>query len=203
MADLGRVCYQQLYPQRDDRMKMIAEGTSYLEQALALDPENVEAHCWLARIYGFVGLSEKALELSRRAVELGPNNPEAHMSLSERFREMGFYEAAIAENNQTIMSDSLFLWAYLYKASYLLALGDADTALDTVKQAEGVEPTSPFVTFWCSGILLSSAETCHKPRLSGVALCRWIPRVRARLRSARSRWRWLPQERARLKKEDA
>ena len=164
LADLGRVCYSQLYPQRDDRMKMIAEGTSYLEQALALDPENVEAHCWLARIYGFVGLSEKALELSRRAVELGPNNPEAHMSLSERFREMGFYEAAIAENNQAIMSDSLYLWAYLYKASYLLALGDADTALDTVKQAEGVEPTSPFLTFAFGNIAffrgdLSQAET--------------------------------------------
>jgi len=164
LVDLGHLCYQQLYPQRDDRMKMIAEGTSYLERALALDPENVEAQCWLARIYGFVGLSEKALELSRRAVELGPNNPEAHMSLSERFREMGFYEAAIAENNQAIMGDSLYLWAYLYKASHLLDLGDSDTALDTVKQAEGVEPTSPFLTFAFGNIAffrgdLSQAET--------------------------------------------
>ena len=57
LADLGRLCYLQLYPQRDDRMKMVAEGTTYLERALALDPENVEAHCWLAGIYGFVGLS--------------------------------------------------------------------------------------------------------------------------------------------------
>ena len=75
-------------------MKMVAEGTSYLERALALDPENVEAHCWLAGIYGFVGLTEKALELSRKAVELGPNNPEAHMSLAERYREMGFLRSS-------------------------------------------------------------------------------------------------------------
>ncbi len=183
-------------------MKMIAEGTSYLEQALALDPENVEAHCWLARIYGFVGLSEKALEFSRRAVELGPNNPEAHMSLSDRFREMGFYEAAIAENNQTIMSDSLYLWAYLYKASYLLALGDADTALDTVKQAEGVEPTSPFLTFAFGNIAffrgdLSQAETEWR---------RLVQMDPARARATQIgevALALVAKERARLKKEDA
>ena len=108
LADLGRLCYMQLYPQRDDRREMVAEGTTYLERALALDPENVEAHCWLAGIYSFVGLSEKALELSRKAVELGPNNPEAHRSLAERYRERGFLEAVVAENNQAILNDSDF-----------------------------------------------------------------------------------------------
>ncbi len=95
LADLGRLCYMELYPQQDDRMKRVAEGTTYLERALALDPENVEAHCWLAGIYGFVGLTEKALELSRQAVELGPNNPEAHRSLADRYRERGFLEAVV------------------------------------------------------------------------------------------------------------
>jgi serine/threonine-protein kinase len=145
LTDLGRLFSYQLYPQRDDRMKMIAEGTTYLERALASDPDNAEAHCWLANIYGFVGLTEKALELSRRAVELGPNNPAAHMSLSDRFREMGFYEAAVAENNQAIVNDSLYFWAYLYKGWYLLELGDADAAMGAVRQAEEIEPMSPFI----------------------------------------------------------
>ena len=65
------------YPQQDDRREIVAEGTTYLERALALDPENAEARCWLARFYALVGLGDKALDFSRRAVELGPNNPEA------------------------------------------------------------------------------------------------------------------------------
>ena len=147
---------------------MVAEGTTYLERALALDPDNVKAHCWLAGIYGFVGLTDRALELSRRAVELGPNNLDAHMSLSDRFREMGFYEAAVAENNHAIMSDSLNFWAHLYKGWHLLESGDAEAALQTVKQAEGLEPTSPFIAFSLGNIAFfrgdfSQAETEWRP----------------------------------------
>ena len=123
LADLGRICYTQLYPQQDDRMKLVADGTTYLERALALDPENVEARCWLAGIYAVVGLSEKALDFSRQAVEFGPNNPEARRTLADRYWEMGFYEAAVAESNQAILSDSGFFTAYLSKATYLSRIG--------------------------------------------------------------------------------
>ena len=158
LADLGRLCYMQLYPQQDDRMKMVAEGTTYLERALALDPENVEAHCWLAGIYGFVGLSEKALELSRRAVELGPNNPEAHRSLADRYRERGFLEAAVAEHNQAISNDSGFFSGYQMKAWMQLELGDSDGALQTVKQMKSVEPRSPFIGWVAGNIAFSRRE---------------------------------------------
>ena len=158
LADLGRLCYMQLYPQQDDRMKMVAEGTTYLERALALDPENVEAHCWLAGIYGFVGLSEKALELSRRAVELGPNNPEAHRSLADRYRERGFLEAAVAEHNQAISNDSGFFSGYQMKAWMQLELGDSDGALQTVKQMKSVEPRSPFIGWVVGNIAFSRRE---------------------------------------------
>ena len=142
LADLGRLYYMRLYPPRDDRREMVAEGTTYLERALDLDPENVEAHCWLAGIYSFVGLTEKALELSRKAVELGPNNPEAHRSLAERYRERGFLEAVVAENNRAGLTDSDL---FAVKPWHLLELGDFDGALQTVKQMETVEPTSPFI----------------------------------------------------------
>jgi TolB-like protein/Tfp pilus assembly protein PilF len=164
LADLGRIFYLRLYPPRDDRIKMVAEGTTYLERALALDPDNVEARCWLAGIYGFAGLTEKALELSRQAVKLGPNNPEAHRSLADRYWEMGFHEAAVAENNTAISSDSGFFSGYLSKASHLLELGDPDAALQTVKQMEPLEPTSLFIGWTLGNIAffrgdLSQAET--------------------------------------------
>jgi serine/threonine-protein kinase len=164
LADLGRIFYLRLYPPRDDRIKMVAEGTAYLERALALDPENVEARCWLAGIYGFAGLTEKALELSRQAVKLGPNNPEAHRSLADRYWERGFLEAAVAQNNQAILGDSGFFPGYVSKASHLLELGDADAALQTVRQMETVEPTSLFIGWTLGNIAFfrgdfSQAET--------------------------------------------
>lgn len=163
LADLGWICLLQLYPQRDNQMQMVAEGTTYLERALALDPENVEAHCWLAGIYGFVGLTDKALELSRRAIELGPNNPEAHISLANRYREKGFFEAALAEANQAISNDHLYFLALQSSALYSLELGDFDSVLERVKQMETIDPTSPFVGWMLGNIAfcrgdLSQAE---------------------------------------------
>jgi eukaryotic-like serine/threonine-protein kinase len=158
LADLGRLCFMQLYPQRDDRMKMVAEGTTYLERTLALDPENVEAHCWLAGIYGFVGLTEKALELSREAVELGPNNQEAYRSLADRYRERGFLEASVAEYNRAILTDRGFFSGYQSKGWQLLELGDFDAALQTVKQMETVEPKSPFIGWIRGNIAFSRGD---------------------------------------------
>jgi serine/threonine protein kinase/tetratricopeptide (TPR) repeat protein len=158
LADLGRLCFMQLYPVQDDRMKLVAEGTTYLERALALDPENVEAHCWLAGIYSFVGLTEKALELSRQALELGPNNHEAHRSLADRYRERGFLEAIAAETNQAILNDSGLFAAYQTKAWQLVELGDLDAALQTVKQMETVEPKSPFIGWTRGNIAFSRGD---------------------------------------------
>ena len=163
LADLGHLSFIQLYPQRDDHMQRIAEGTTYLERALALDPENVVAHCWLAGIYGLVGLTEKALELSRRAIELGPNNPDAHFSLAMRYREKGFLEAAIAEHNQAISHDPLYFQSYQSRAWHSLELGAFDTALQTVKQMKTIDPASPFIGWTLGNIAfcrgdLSQAE---------------------------------------------
>jgi tetratricopeptide (TPR) repeat protein len=92
------------------------------------------------------------------------------MSLADRYREMGFYEAAIAENNQAILNDSLHFAAYFYKGLHLLELGDAQAAFEAVKQAESVDPTSPFISFALGNIAFlrgdfSQAETQWRHRL--------------------------------------
>ena len=180
LADLGRLCFMQLYPLQDDRMKLVAEGTTYLERALALDPENVEAHCWLAGIYSFVGLTEKALELSREAVELGPNNDEARRSLADRYRERGFLEAIAAVNNQAILNDSGFFAAYQMKAWQLLELGDLDAALQTVKQMETVEPKSPFIG-WARGNIAFSRGDFSQAEMEWRRILQLNPRGRTNI----------------------
>jgi tetratricopeptide (TPR) repeat protein len=81
---------------------------------------------------------------------------------------MGFYEAAVAENNHAIKNDNLNFWAYLYNSWHLLELGDAEAALQTVKQVEALEPTSPFLAFTLGNIAFfrgdfSQAETRWRP----------------------------------------
>ena len=77
---------------------------------------------------------------------------------------MGFYEAAIAENNQAVMGDSALLLGIPLQGMAFARAGRSDAALQTVKQAERVEPTSPFLTFAFGNIAffrgdLSQAET--------------------------------------------
>jgi TolB-like protein len=144
LADLGYLCYQRFYPPQGNRKELAAQGIAYAEQALAIDPNHVEALYVLGSLYDHTGQTDKGLEFCQRAVQLGPNNPEAHHQLALRYLERGFYESGIEENNVAIDKDSLSMDPYYFKILFLTRLGKYKEAWAATKQLEGLEPSSPF-----------------------------------------------------------
>ncbi|HET6962991.1 MAG TPA: protein kinase, partial [Terriglobia bacterium] len=144
LADLAYLCYQRFYPPQGDRKELATQGIGYAKQALAIDPNHVEALYILGSLYDHIGQADKGLELCQKAVQLGPNNPEAHQHLAWRYLERGFYESGIAENSVALAKDTLFMDSYYYKIQFLIRLGRYEEALATVNQLEEVEPSSPY-----------------------------------------------------------
>ena len=144
LADLASLCYQRFYPPQRDRKELATQGIGYAKQALAIDPNHVEALYILGSLYDHIGQADKGLELCRKAVQLEPNNPEAHQHLAWRYLERGFYESGIAENSVALAKDTLFMDSYYYKIQFLIRLQRYEEALATVNQLEEVEPSSPY-----------------------------------------------------------
>jgi len=144
LAGLAYVCYQRFYPPQGDRKELATQGIGYAEQALAIDPNHVEALYILGSLYDHMGQADKGLELCQKAVQSEPNNPEAHHHLAWRYLERGFYESGIAENSVALAKDTLFIDPYYYKIQFLTRLGKYGEALATANQLEEVEPSSPY-----------------------------------------------------------
>src|SRR5262249_54082376 len=78
------------------------EATKELEQAVKLEPRNVEAHIALGIARLRSGNLEAGLGSFRRAVELRPSSAEAHYNLGLALREAGRLEPAKNEFQSTI-----------------------------------------------------------------------------------------------------
>jgi TolB-like protein/predicted Zn-dependent protease len=87
------------------------ESVAYLEQALALDPRNVELLSWAAHNYAMLRQFAAALKLYDRALDITPNDPETMAAKADIYQAQGnLPEAAklLAEVNEQTPSDSAF-----------------------------------------------------------------------------------------------
>jgi tetratricopeptide (TPR) repeat protein len=61
------------------------EALPHFEEAVSVDPENPEAHVWLAETQRRLGNMEEAVKSARRALELDPCNSFAHTVLGDAY----------------------------------------------------------------------------------------------------------------------
>ena len=81
----------------------LEKAQAHLSQALALDPEMVEAHLAMERISSLKGDYEESLKHLKAAVRLRPNDPQVHYRLSEVYRNLG--RATDAERELDLFRD--------------------------------------------------------------------------------------------------
>jgi Flp pilus assembly protein TadD len=77
-----------------------AEG--YFLEALKLDPDNYNAHMYLARVYENKGQKPEALEHYKAGVKLKPDNPNPYYGMMGVYLDMGNAEDAIFTANDAI-----------------------------------------------------------------------------------------------------
>ena len=107
------------------------------EKALALNPDLVEPHIYMANMLTDTGRVEQAVPLLRSALQSSPNNAELHWELGYAYRFAGMLQESIAECTRArlidpeVKSTSSAMNSYLYLGQYgrfLQSLPDKDSA---------------------------------------------------------------------------
>lgn len=130
----------------------IRKGIEYALKAIVIDENNAMAHVGVADSYAFLGeylylapevAFPKAKNAAQKARILDPNLAEAYASLAE----INFFydwDWLKAEQNyqQVIALKPNYASAHHWYAWFLLAMGRFDAALDSIRQAQTIDPGS-------------------------------------------------------------
>ena len=116
-----------------------ADGVRHVERAVALSPNNAEAHWVLATALPVVGRLKDGITAVRRALELDPLRVEYFGWATRLLLYAKDYEAAIAQGAETFEIDEKYGRGFVFVGSAYLAKGDAEQALDWFQRGQGLD----------------------------------------------------------------
>ncbi len=111
------------------------------ELAIALDPNNADAHHCLAIILVCLGMAEEALRSVRRALSLNPGAPDFYrMAMVEALLSLQRHQGALAVSEQIIARRPGWIMARVLQTLALLGLGQEDKAKEAVRSLLDISP---------------------------------------------------------------
>ena len=120
----------------------LSESLIVSEKAVALVPQDAEAHISLASTLKELGRSEEAEASYRQAISLNSDLPEAHMNLGNLLKELDRLEEAEASYRKAIVLKSDFAAAYNNLGSTQQKLGKLEDAEKSYMQAIALNPNN-------------------------------------------------------------
>jgi tetratricopeptide (TPR) repeat protein len=139
-----------------------AERITMYEQALALDPQSVEAQSRLA--YSLAGRVlanmthstaadiKRAIALSEQALALSPNSPLAHHAKGQVLRAQRRYTEAISEYEAVLALDRNFVYAFFALGQCKLLNGSIEETIPLIQCAIRLSPRDPELGVWYQNI---------------------------------------------------
>jgi adenylate cyclase len=116
-----------------------AEGVRQVERAVALSPNNAEAHWVLGTALPLVGRLSEGYEAVRRALELDPLRVEYFGWATRLLLYAKDYQAALKQGAETFEIDEKYGRGFIFVGSTHLAMGDAETALDWFQRGQRLD----------------------------------------------------------------
>jgi TolB-like protein/Tfp pilus assembly protein PilF len=120
-----------------------ADAVRYVERAVALSPNNAEAHWVLGTALPLVGRLQDGIASMRRALELDPLRVEYFGWAARMILYARDYKGAIAQGMETFEIDEAYGRGFVFVGSAYLAMGDAEQALDWFQRACAGRTGSP------------------------------------------------------------
>ena len=121
----------------------LAEATTFLQKAIALDDSNAEAHSQLAFVYIFSERHEEALEQAEKALYLDPNSSTAHYGMGKVLTFANRNEEAISEYKKAIRLNPIPPSSYFWSLGLSCAIvGQYEEAIEWCEKSIRQEPDS-------------------------------------------------------------
>ncbi len=136
-----------------------AESAQLLEEAVAGDPQSVEAHMKLVRLYSLLRDFDQLEKHYRAVLALDPNQPAAHLLYGQALGDAGRYEQAIESFHKIIETEPGNVKANTYLAQACEELGRNGVALRHYRAAVAGEPNNRFVNYLLGRRLLVDGQT--------------------------------------------
>jgi TolB-like protein len=135
---LGHAILGWVYMWKKEHDRAIAEG----EKAIALDPNDADAHVWLALSLNSAGRPEEALGLIEKAWRLNPRFPVLYLyAQGHAYFVMERYEDCISVLERGVLDSPNFLPNHLYLASCYGLLGREEEGRAEVAEMKRISPT--------------------------------------------------------------
>jgi serine/threonine-protein kinase len=115
------------------------EGVRQVERAVALSPNNAEAHWVLGTALPLVGRLSEGIASIRRALVLDPLRVEYFGWATRMLLYAGDYDMALAQGQETLEIDEEYGRGFVFIGSTYLARGDADVALDWFQRGQSLD----------------------------------------------------------------
>ncbi len=155
---LGYAAYQ-----REDYDNCI----QYLQEAVKVDPEMIEAHYWLGRVFYEIGRLNNSLSSWQKVLEIDPDYPQAkyfytktensikygkeaysHYEAGYNLYEQGLSKEALNEYHQAISYNSDFSLAYYWLGRIYYELGNYREAVSNWEEVLRLEPENAKAEYW-------------------------------------------------------
>jgi tetratricopeptide (TPR) repeat protein len=130
------------------RAGSVAEAAQLYAQAIAREPENADAHYYLAMIFCQQGRLSEAIPLLRKVIDTNPENGRAHNLLGRAQHLSGELEAALASFDAAALHQPEFADAHGNRGSVLSDLGRQAEAVESYDRALKLNPAS--FEDWCN-----------------------------------------------------
>lgn len=119
------------------------EAVMFIEQAIALSPDNAAYYAQLADIYSAQSKLDKAVGAIKRAIKLQPSNLSLRETLLQLYLELGKFEDAVREAKLALKLSPKSLFVRELLAGALLHCGRLDAALRVVNELIALDSANP------------------------------------------------------------
>jgi adenylate cyclase len=160
-----------------------AEAVRLFDQALALDPQSVEAQTWLADVLSLHTLRQpteraaadlaRAEELVKQALATSPRNPHTHYDKAQILRAQGRCREAIPEFETVISLNPNFASAYANLGWCKFLTGSIEDVIPLQEKALRLIPRGPFV-----GVLYQRIGAAYLLQSHYEDAIRWLEKAR-------------------------
>ena len=154
---------------------------SFLERAVACDPELAQAHSDLGAALQLEGRLEEAAASYKRAVALNPGLAQAHCNLGITLHTLGDRDGAIESYRRALIANSNYVKALVNLGAALEEAGDTDEAMSHLRRAVALDPSHAGAYFSLGNSLRSKNRDDEALAAYRQAVAIWPDHIEARM----------------------